>query len=95
MSVYEKNIKQVLKMDPSEREMLAEQLRTELKEFKERERLYNEKREELKELERRYRKKQDTILKQEGGVQDKINTNKLIIEHLLAEINEYKQRLDN
>jgi len=68
MSVgYEKNIKQVLKMNVREREILAEQLKAELKEFKEGERVYNEKREELKDLEKKYRKKQDQILAYEGG----------------------------
>eukprot|EP00350_Pseudokeronopsis_sp_OXSARD2_P003536 CAMPEP_0170544842 /NCGR_PEP_ID=MMETSP0211-20121228/3451_1 /TAXON_ID=311385 /ORGANISM="Pseudokeronopsis sp., Strain OXSARD2" /LENGTH=55 /DNA_ID=CAMNT_0010848595 /DNA_START=27 /DNA_END=194 /DNA_ORIENTATION=+ len=54
-------------MNVREREILAEQLKAELKEFKEGERVYNEKREELKDLEKKYRKKQDQILAYEGG----------------------------
>lgn len=42
-----------------ERENLKTKLKAELKEFRERERIYIEKRQELKDLEFAYRKKQD------------------------------------
>ncbi len=75
-------------MQPNEREVLAARLKAELQEFRERERIYVEKRQELQDLEKKYRKKQDQIVANEGGVQDKINTNDMIIDHLKVEINE-------
>ncbi len=59
MSAFETSIKQVRSMPKKERETLAAKLKAELAEFRERERIYTEKRQELQELERKYRKKQD------------------------------------
>lgn len=55
----EKVIKQVMGLPQLERENLKTKLKAELKEFRERERIYIEKRQELKDLEFAYRKKQD------------------------------------
>lgn len=54
-------------MTKEEKSVLAAKLKAELAEFRERERLYIEKRKELQELEMQYRKKQDQIV----GIQRK------------------------
>jgi hypothetical protein len=54
-------------MTVDEKKLLALKLKAELQEFKERERMYIEKRKELQDLENKYRKKQD----QQLGISDK------------------------
>lgn len=56
-NVQEKQLKHVLFMTMDEKKLLALKLKAELSEFKERERLYIEKRKELQDLENKYRKK--------------------------------------
>jgi hypothetical protein len=58
-NVYEYNMQQALCMPKHEREILATRLKAELAEFRERDRMYIEKRKELQELEMMYRKKSD------------------------------------
>jgi hypothetical protein len=60
MSAYESNMRQLMNMTNKDRNVLAIKLKSELQEFKDRERVYIEKRLELQELEKKYRKKQDS-----------------------------------
>jgi chromosome segregation ATPase len=92
-NVYEYNIQQALCMPKHEREVLTTKLKAELAEFKERDRMYIEKRRELQELEMMYRKKSDAGLGSTGRIQKKIDTNQEIIEHLLQQIEEGRERL--
>ena len=84
INAYNAHLKQVFCMPPHEREILAERLKVELAEFKERERMYIEKRKELQELEMRYRKKQDELVSKEGNFKGKLDTNELIIDNLIS-----------
>lgn len=95
VSVYEANLKSILALPKKDREAVATKLKTELKEFKERERIYQEKRKELVDLEKQYRKKQDQILANEGSIMEKINTNNMIIDHMLDEIKQHRVRLSD
>jgi hypothetical protein len=61
-NIEERKLKNVLYLTVDEKKVLATKLKAELGEFKERERMYIEKRKELQDLENSYRKKQDQIL---------------------------------
>lgn len=95
MSAYQAQLKQVHCMPQQEREVLAERLKAELAEFKERERMYTQKRRELQELEMKYRKKQDELVAREGKFKGKLDTNEQIIDHLIQQIEEARAILAN
>ena len=59
--------------------MIATKLKAELKEFREREHLYNEKRFDLNELELKYRKIQDLIVDSCTSMKETIDFNRKII----------------
>jgi len=58
-----KQVEEFMAIPPKERLVLAEKLKAEVQEFRERERMYNLKRKELQDLEKEYRKFQDEVVR--------------------------------
>ena len=83
VSNFAHNIQHLLAMSVEEKQHLASKLQAELAEFRERERLYTDKRRELQELELKYRKKQDVIVGRVGSQRAKLRVNEQIIGQLL------------
>jgi len=95
INAYNAQLKQAFCMPPRDREVLASKLKAELAEFKQRERMYMEKRRELQDLELMYRKKQDQLVTSEGKFKGKLGTNEMVIDSFNQQIEEASSILDN
>ena len=87
-SAFSQHVQHLLHVSPEERAILAARLQAELRELRQREQLYVEKRRELQELEAAFRRRMDERVQMENKYKEKTKRNLQVIQDLDKQIND-------